>query len=225
MPLYNVTCGDIGTKPEAVERYLATVLHLGQKWNCVLLLDEADVFLEQRTLSDLKRNSLVSVFLRTLEYYDGVLILTSNRVGTFDAAFKSRIQVALHYPALDRPSRYQIWQNFIEMLRADGEDMDFDGIAAHMDELADQEMNGRQIRNAVTTARQLAMFEKTTVVWDHLEQAISAASDFDNHLSKPRPFTDEEWVMDTVTTVSGAVAIRNRPDGEPAPLSHGKCTE
>jgi len=77
MPLYNVTCGDVGTKPEVVEKYLNTVLHLGQKWNCgthspylshprlltqplVLLLDEADVFLEQRSLSDLKRNSLVS---------------------------------------------------------------------------------------------------------------------------------------------------------------------
>jgi hypothetical protein len=34
MPLYNVTCGDIGTKPEAVEKYLNSVLHLGQKWNC-----------------------------------------------------------------------------------------------------------------------------------------------------------------------------------------------
>lgn len=34
MPLYNVTCGDVGTKPEAVEKYLNSVLHLGQKWNC-----------------------------------------------------------------------------------------------------------------------------------------------------------------------------------------------
>lgn len=37
----------------------------------VVLLDEADVFLEQRTLTDLQRNALVSVFLRVLEYYDG----------------------------------------------------------------------------------------------------------------------------------------------------------
>jgi len=48
-------------------------------------------------MADLKRNSLVSVFLRILEYYDGILILTSNRVEMFDEAFKSRIQVALHY--------------------------------------------------------------------------------------------------------------------------------
>ena len=91
MPLYNVTCGDIGTSADEVEKYLQTVLVLGKTWNCVLLLDEADVFLEERSMSDLERNSLVSVFLRILEYYDGILILTSNRVGTFDEAFKSRI--------------------------------------------------------------------------------------------------------------------------------------
>lgn len=45
----------------------------------VVLLDECEVFMEERVPSDLKRNALVSVFLRALEYYDGILILTSNR--------------------------------------------------------------------------------------------------------------------------------------------------
>jgi len=143
MPLYSVTCGDIGTNTEAVEGYLKTVLYLGKTWNCVLLLDEADVFLEQRS-EDLQRNSLVSVFLRILEYYEGILILTSNRVGTFDEAFKSRIQVALHYPRLDSLSQKKIWQNFFDMLQADAEDVDLENIRSHLDELADQEMNGRQ---------------------------------------------------------------------------------
>lgn len=62
-PLYPVTCGDIGTKPEEVEAYLESVFHLGKIWGCVVLLDEAEVFLEQRTLSDLKRNALVSILL------------------------------------------------------------------------------------------------------------------------------------------------------------------
>ena len=62
-----------------------------------MLFDEANVFLEQRSLEDMQRNALVSVFLRVLEYYEGILILTSNRVGTFDEAFKSGIQFALHY--------------------------------------------------------------------------------------------------------------------------------
>jgi hypothetical protein len=34
MPLYKVTCGDIGTNPEAVEKYLQNILYLGKVWNC-----------------------------------------------------------------------------------------------------------------------------------------------------------------------------------------------
>lgn len=45
-PLYRVTCGDVGTKAEDVEKYLESVLHLGKIWGCVVLLDEADIFLE-----------------------------------------------------------------------------------------------------------------------------------------------------------------------------------
>jgi hypothetical protein len=35
-PLYRVTCGDIGTEPDAVEKYLRTVLYLGKIWDCGL---------------------------------------------------------------------------------------------------------------------------------------------------------------------------------------------
>ena len=67
-PLYRVTCGDIGTDPANVERHLQNVLNRGKAWGCVVLLDEADIFLEERSLQDLGRNALVSVFLRALEY-------------------------------------------------------------------------------------------------------------------------------------------------------------
>lgn len=73
---------------------------------------EFDVFIEQRGLANLQRNALVSVFLRALEYYEATLILTSSRVGTFDEAFKSRIQLALHYKPLTIPQRKKIWRNF-----------------------------------------------------------------------------------------------------------------
>lgn len=49
------------------------------KFRLVVLLDECEVFMEERVPADLRRNALVSVFLRALEYYDGILILTSNR--------------------------------------------------------------------------------------------------------------------------------------------------
>lgn len=45
-----------------------------------------------------------------------IFILTSNRVGTFDAAFKTRIQLSLRYPKLQAPGRQNIWENFLRHL-------------------------------------------------------------------------------------------------------------
>ncbi|KXH49519.1 hypothetical protein CSIM01_03807 [Colletotrichum simmondsii] len=180
-PLYRVTCGDIGTDARDVERYLETVMYLGKTWDCVLLLDEADVFLEERTMADLQRNSLVSVFLRLLEYYEGILILTSNRVGTFDEAFKSRIQVAIRYDNLNTKSRKAIWQNFFDMIKETAEDdANMPELERRLDHLAKEEMNGRQIRNALLTARQLAKHRKEPLDWEHLSQVIETSAAFNN---------------------------------------------
>ena len=181
-PLYRVTCGDIGTTAARVEKYLTSIFYLGKIWGCVVLLDEADIFLEERSFADLERNSFVSVFLRSLEYYDGILILTSNRVGTFDAAFKSRIQLSLHYSNLSRSSRKKIWQNFIDILEGLDVDVDIAELERHLDHLAEDEMNGRQIRNCVTIARGLATFRREKLGWTHLEQALRTVSDFQKYL-------------------------------------------
>ncbi|KAI1374767.1 hypothetical protein F4677DRAFT_155375 [Hypoxylon crocopeplum] len=184
-PLYPVTCGDIGTEPEMVETYLESVLNLGKTWGCVVLLDEADVFLEQRSLEDLQRNALVSVFLRVLEYYDGILILTSNRVGTFDEAFKSRIQLALHYPNLSTYQRTQIWGNFISRLeKLQEQDVDFDDLRDHVEDLAKHKMNGREIRNAITTARQYAKWDKQLLNYELMKDIIETAGRFDIYIDK-----------------------------------------
>ncbi|KAL9611363.1 MAG: hypothetical protein Q9167_003982 [Letrouitia subvulpina] len=196
MPLYRVTCGDIGTSAESVEKYLNAVLHLGKTWNCVLLLDEADIFLEERSMADFKRNSLVSVFLRILEYYDRILILTSNRVGMFDEAFKSRIQVALHYEKLNRSARRQIWQNFLDMLEEDEENVNFEEIKLHLDDLTERDLNGRQIRNVLTTARQLAIFRNERLDWGHLDQALSVSADFNKYLDRLQSNIDEQRAID-----------------------------
>lgn len=109
-PLFPITCGDLGTTASAVESALMDFFTLAAKWKCVLLLDEADVFLAQRKGGDFKRNGLVSVFLRVLEWYAGILILTTNRVGEFDEAFRSRIHISLYYPRLTRTSTEDIWK-------------------------------------------------------------------------------------------------------------------
>jgi SpoVK/Ycf46/Vps4 family AAA+-type ATPase len=88
-PLYCVSAGELGTDAKTVDKALIQILELAQTWKAVLLLDEADVFLFQRSSSDVVRNALVSIFLRQLEYYQGILFLTTNMIAQCDAAFES----------------------------------------------------------------------------------------------------------------------------------------
>ena len=195
-PLYRVSCGDLGTDPTKVEDYLESVLYLGKIWDCVVLLDEADVYLEQRSMESLARNALVSVFLRVIEYYEGILILTSNRVGTFDEAFKSRLQLALHYEKLKLIDRRKIWENFIKRLETLEETgVDFDGLYKHVNDLAKHELNGRQIRNAITTARQLALYEKKDLDFNDLQQVIKIALKFDKYTTDMQEGRTDDEVM------------------------------
>jgi hypothetical protein len=152
-PLISLTSSDLGTEPEAVEQRLLRWFDLANVWNAVLLIDEADVFLERRSSSDLRRNNLVVIFLRTLEYYRGILFLTTNRVGTFDEAFLSRIDVAVYFPPLSSESRVRLWSTFISKLENErrGEirvGTDFKSYIRNDRDLLNLQLNGREIRSS-----------------------------------------------------------------------------
>jgi SpoVK/Ycf46/Vps4 family AAA+-type ATPase len=195
-PLYRVTCGDIGTDPESVEKYLESVLFIGSTWGCVVLLDEADVFLEERTKMDMQRNALVSVFLRVLEYYDGILILTTNRIGTFDEAFKSRVQLALHYPPLNDEAREEIWHNFMRSLSTEGENADYEELKEKLHVLAKHRLNGRQIRNTINTARQLAKYRTEKLRFVHINQALQVVDEFEKYVLDVHGHSDEDYARE-----------------------------
>jgi SpoVK/Ycf46/Vps4 family AAA+-type ATPase len=104
-----------------VEKNLHYNFRMAHKWGCVLLLDEADVFLAKRNKTDLRRNAVTSVFLRSLEYYAGILFLTTNRVGSIDPAFKSRIHMSLFYPKFDLEATVKLYTTYINRTREEQE--------------------------------------------------------------------------------------------------------
>ncbi|KAL9621864.1 MAG: hypothetical protein Q9160_003685 [Pyrenula sp. 1 TL-2023] len=122
-PLLSLTGGDIGTDEKEMENELSKYFRLAEAWNAIMLIDEADVFLERRATSNLRRISIVSIFLRTIEYHRGILFLTTNRVGTFDDAFVSRIHAVIRYGNLTNENRVQIWTQFFNKLRAERKDI------------------------------------------------------------------------------------------------------
>ncbi|KAM0522519.1 hypothetical protein ACHAPE_002110 [Trichoderma viride] len=163
------TAGDLGTTASEVETALERNFSLANRWGSILLLDEADVFLAQRSPKNFIRNGLVAVFLRVLEYYAGILFLTTNRIGDFDEAFASRIHVSLYYPALDLRSTRKIFKLNLRLIKERFQEKNrsitinkkeiLDYASDYWEKNEKMRWNGRQIRNACQTALAIAEFD------------------------------------------------------------------
>ncbi|KAF2455506.1 hypothetical protein BDY21DRAFT_66848 [Lineolata rhizophorae] len=186
-PLLTVTAGELGVDAVRVDRTLESTLDIARRWNCVLLIDEADVFLQIRDMMNLQRNALVSIFLRRIEYFQGVLIMTTNRKQAIDAAFQSRIHFQVHYPDLDETSRAAVWTNFLSAPQPLPSTASHTSSAApataafspgDIAELAKIPLNGRQIKNAVACAMSIAREEKAPLTVPKIRQILDIVTDY-----------------------------------------------
>jgi hypothetical protein len=144
-PLYVLELGELGTNVALVEENLRRVFTRVARWNAVLQFDECEVFLAQRN-NDLERSAIVGCFLRLLDYYQGILFLTTNRPDVLDYAVMSRVMLKLAYPDLDQMARAIIWRT---MFAAAGLELGENAF----DDLAAAKVNGRQIRNMTRLAK------------------------------------------------------------------------
>ncbi|KAL4736596.1 hypothetical protein BDV11DRAFT_193452 [Aspergillus similis] len=205
-PLLSITAADLGHEPETLERNLLRFFRDAKKWNAIVLLDEADIYLETRSAQDLQRNSIVSIFLRALDYFQGILFLTTNRVGSFDEAFMSRIHVQIGYDRLDEDSRQRIWDNHFKKLSRNHENhgheircsYDAKEFVRKSKDLRALEWNGREIRNAFQTAVALACFQAKQedgripeLTDEHLRQVVNMSQNFKNYLQAVRGLDED----------------------------------
>ena len=180
-PLYSVALGQLGTTPSELETKLGEILELCGKWDALVLLDEADIFLEKRSSSSsLERNAMVSVMLRLVEYFKGVLFLTSNRVDSLDPAFKTRITLAVRYENLDVMARTKIWDN---LLKASGNGTCIENGMIDVSVLANHNLNGREIKNAIRLAIALAKEDGQELSQESLLETISILCDFNEKMN------------------------------------------
>lgn len=108
-PLYRVHSGQLGLNVAAMESTLKDVLIRAQRWGAVMLIDEADVYIRRRD-DNMTANAIVGVFLRVLEYFNGLLFLTTNRVDDIDEAIVSRCIALIKFYPPDSDARRKIWQ-------------------------------------------------------------------------------------------------------------------
>lgn len=140
-PLYSVQASQLGTDPDRLEDHLLKTFLRAQRWNAILLLDECDVYVSARG-TDLVQNAIVGVFLRVLEYYSGVLFMTTNRADLVDDAIASRCIAKVEYDVPTEDAQARIWRIL----------SDVSGIAISSDEietivLRHPRLSGRDVKN------------------------------------------------------------------------------
>lgn len=117
------------------------------------------------------------------------------------------MQLTLHYPSVDLKARKQIWDNFIDLLerkelkfeassesnRPEGEKVNVAMLRARRDALADVELNGRQIRNVISTARQLAKLRNKAMSFEHLQATIKTVNAFEKYVEQTHGHSAAEY--------------------------------
>lgn len=167
-PLYSVGSGDLGTNPASIEKKLKSIFDMVAAWNGIVLIDESDVFMSKRTAYNLEYNSCVSVFLRLVESYTGILIMTTNRNTDIDDAFDSRIDIRLHYDNLDFAGRAKVW--FESLKRYGNNNIDIESLAAY-------DLNNREISRIVKLAN-ISEADSSKVTTEALRNFITLRKNF-----------------------------------------------
>lgn len=119
--LYSIHCGHLGTDPKSVKNNLEAALERGHKWGAVVLLDEADVYIRRRG-DDVTHNAIVASFLQSLEYFDGLLFMTTNRENDVDDAIESRCIAHIKFKKPEGEHAARLWKILTKQYEVDQTD-------------------------------------------------------------------------------------------------------
>jgi hypothetical protein len=151
------------------EKNLNRVFALAEELDVILLLDEGDALLTQRTdvsnANDRYANLETNYLLQRLECFEGILLVTTNASDRIDGAFQRRMDVVINFAPPAVAERFHIWQMHLPAAHAIEQWL--------LDEVVQRcELAGGQIRNAVLHATALALADGGAVTGAHLEAAV-----------------------------------------------------
>lgn len=166
-PLYRVHSGQLGLNVTEMEIALKNTLVRAQRWGAVMLIDEADVYIKRRD-DNIAANAVVGVFLRVLEYFNGLLFLTTNRVGDIDEAIVSRCIALIRYHPPGLADRRKIWAVMVEQFGLQLEPQLLDTLAEKFPEASGRDIKGlaklvAKYCHHKSVAPTLAVFERCSI--------------------------------------------------------------
>ena len=169
-PLYSVHSGQLGITGDKVEASLKVVFARAARWGAVLLIDEADVYIRERD-NDTEHNAIVASFLRTLEYFQGLMFMTSNRSDDVDDAILSRATAIIRYGVPEPEVAAEIWRTHAKALGLDQDLISAGlGVKQHLPTLFPR-ATGRDIRNILALVARVVRGSDRKLDADLLRQA------------------------------------------------------
>lgn len=177
--LYSVQCAQLGTDEVELEKKLQEVLRRAARWGALLLLDEADVYIRQRG-TDIQQNAIVGVFLRVLEYYNGVLFMTTNvALSSVDDAIISRATAQIQYESPGEDALTKIWGVLTKTF----------GVELSPEQIGElvgmyPKITGRDVKNLLKLGIMMASARKEAVTPKLISQVAKFKLGTDNRLTK-----------------------------------------
>ena len=153
------------TNPSELEDELHKVFARATRWNAILLIDEADVYVAARG-ANLMQNAIVGVLLRVLEYYRGVMFLTTNRADIVDDAVASRCIARLDYDVPPVEDQRRIWRILADTSGLALTDEVIDAIVTKYPRLS-----GRDVKNILKLAAMVAAAREVPITMEVIEFA------------------------------------------------------
>lgn len=147
--LYVVQCSQLGINIDAIEQKLSQTLDRASRWGSILLIDEADVYIRDRG-EDIVHNAIVGVFLRLIEYYNGVLFMTSNRGDIIDDAIISRATAWIQYHVPEPELLTKIWAVLAAQFEVSISDREIKKLVENVPNIS-----GRTVRNLLKLVKAL----------------------------------------------------------------------
>jgi hypothetical protein len=151
------------------EKNLNQIFARAEELDVILLLDEGDALLTQRTAvqtaNDRYANLETNYLLQRIESFTGILLVTTNGAERIDAAFQRRMDLVIEFRPPEAVERWTIWQLHLPSTHAIPDSL--------LDEVAQRcALSGGQIRNTVLHAALLALNQGTVITAAHLETAL-----------------------------------------------------
>ena len=184
-PLYSISMAEITNYRDVDEAKLLALFRRAARWRAVVLLDEADLFFSKRSPQEFSRTAYVTTFLRLIEYYQGIMFLTTNRHLDLDPAFKSRIHLRIKFKRPDAEMRAAIWYNFLRKLDdcKDWKESAFTRLGEDLD------LNGREIKNLLRTCLLIREYNHEPLTEELLKKVYGVNHD------------DTQWLKDDADSV------------------------